>query len=302
MNATNAFASERPPEAAEAGAGQQPGPARQGQDQPVSFSAEGNVSYDSQTIVATVPAGEMRDQVRRPDDVVNASVAPRAGARRRQCHPRRVPRAASQDRDNLGVGDFELPEHAYSTTAVTDTLRMRNTRVINKRMFAELKFEFVQTSNENTSLSGNPTVRVLDAFTSGGAGQSGVRDGRRFVVDGSFDFTMRKHALRTGLLFEAGQWDSSQQTNANGTYTFSSLVDYEARLAQQFSRRFGDPFVSYSQYQAGWYLQDDFRLTKNLQVSLGLRQELQTHVDDSWNLAPRAAFTWTVAKTNIRGG
>jgi hypothetical protein len=43
-------------------------------------------------------------------------------------------------------------------------------------------------------------------------------------------------------------------------------------------------------------------LSKNLQVSLGLRQEVQTHVDDSWNLAPRAAFTWTVAKANVRGG
>ena len=29
---------------------------------------------------------------------------------------------------------------------------------------------------------------------------------------------------------------------------------------------------------------------------------MQTHVDDKWNLAPRAAFTWTVAKTNVRGG
>ena len=169
-------------------------------------------------------------------------------------------------------------------------------------MFSELKFEFVQTGSENTSFSTDPTVRVLDSFTRGGAGQSGVRDGRQFVVDGSFDFTLRKHALRTGLLFEAGQWDSTQQTNANGTYTFSSLDDFEAGLAQQYSRRFGDPLVSYSQYQAGWYVQDDFRLSKNLQVSLGLRQEVQTHVDDSWNLAPRAAFTWTVAKANVRGG
>ena len=37
-------------------------------------------------------------------------------------------------------------------------------------------------------------------------------------------------------------------------------------------------------------------------MSLGLRQEVQTNIDDKWNLAPRAAFTWTVAKTNIRGG
>ncbi len=120
----------------------------------------------------------------------------------------------------------------------------------------------MQTSSENTSFSTSPTVRVLDAFTSGGAGQSGVREGRQFIVDQSVDFTVRKHALRAGVLFEAGQWDSTQQTNANGTYTFSSLADFQAGLARTFTRRVGDPLVSYSQYQLGWYVQDDFRLSQ----------------------------------------
>jgi hypothetical protein len=300
MNATNAFASSRPPEQVKRVQVSSQGPIVKGKTS-VSFSVEGNASYDSQTIVAATPSGDVRDQVRRPNDVVNASVrveqALGAGNAIRAEYQRRT-----QDRDNLGVGDFELPQHAYSTSNVTDTLRLRNTRVINKRMFSELKFEFVQSTNENRSLSSDPTVRVLDAFTGGGAGQTGTREGRQAVLDGSLDFTLRKHALRTGLLFEAGQWDSTQQTNANGTYTFSSLADFEAGLARTFTRRVGDPQVGYSQYQAGWYLQDDFRLTKNLQVSLGLRQELQTHLDDTWNLAPRAAFTWTVAKANIRGG
>ena len=122
------------------------------------------------------------------------------------------------------------------------------------------------------------------------------------VLEQNVDFTIRKHALRTGLSVEAGQWDSTQQSNANGTYTFSSLADFQAGVARTFTRRVGDPSVSYSQYQAGWFLQDDFRMTKNFNVSLGLRQELQTHVNDKWNLAPRGAFTWTVKKMNVRGG
>jgi hypothetical protein len=300
MNATDAFASNRPPEQVRRVQLSSQGPIVKGKTS-VSFSVEGNASYDSQTIVAATPSGDVRDQVRRPNDVVNASIrveqALGQGNALRAEYQRRT-----QDRSNLGVGDFELPEHAYDTNAVTDTLRLRNTRVINKNMFSELKVEFVQSTNENTSLTNDPTLRVLDAFTGGGAGQSGVREGRQLTVDGSFDFTIRKHALRTGLLFEAGQWDSTQQTNANGTYTFSSLADFQAGLARTFTRRVGDPLVSYSQYEAGWYVQDDFRLTRNLQVSLGLRQEVQTNLDDKWNLAPRVAFTWTVAKTNIRGG
>ncbi|HUU33865.1 MAG TPA: carboxypeptidase-like regulatory domain-containing protein, partial [Vicinamibacterales bacterium] len=300
LNARNAFADTRPPEQVKRVQVSSQGPIVKGKTS-VTFSVEGNQSYDSQTIVAATPTGDVRDQIRRPNDVVNASIrveqALGPGSALRAEYQRRT-----QDRRNLGVGDFELPEHAYGTDSITDTIRLRNTRVLGKKAFSELKFEFVQSSTENSSFAQAPTLRVLDAFTGGGAGQTGTREGRQFILDQSFDFTVRKHAIRAGLLFEAGQWDSTQQTNANGTYTFSSLADFQASLARTYTRRVGDPAVSYSQYQAGWYMQDDFRLKRNLQVSLGLRQEVQTHVNDKWNLAPRAAFTWTAGKTNVRGG
>ena len=300
LNARNAFADVIPPEQVKRVQVSSQGPIVKGKTS-VTFSVEANQAYDSQTIVAATPGGDVRDLVRRPNDVVNASIrveqALGAGNALRAEYQRRT-----QDRDNLGVGDFELAEHAYATGSVTDTLRLRNTRVLGKKAFSELKFEFVQSTTGNTALSPLPTLRVLDAFTGGGAGMAGTREGRQFVLDQSVDVTLRKHSLRAGLLFEAGQWDSTQLSNANGTYTFSSLADFQAGLARTYTRRVGNPEVSYTQYQAGWYAQDDIRLTRNLQVSLGLRQELQTHVNDKWNLAPRAAFTWTVAKTNVRGG
>ena len=55
--------------------------------------------------------------------------------------------------------------------------------------------------------------------------------------------------------------------------------------------------------KAGWFIQDDFRPSRTLQLSLGLRQEVQTQVDSKWNFAPRAAFTWNATRTTtIRGG
>ena len=300
LSARNAFAEARPIEQVKRVQVSSQGPIVKGKTS-VSFSAEGNASYDAQTIVAATPTGDVRDQVRRPNDVMNVNVrveqALGVGNALRAEYQRRT-----QDRRNLGVGDFDLAERSWASDATTDTLRLRNTRLFGKKVFSELKFEFVQTTSENISSSASPTLRVLDAFTGGGAGQTGVREGQQFVIDQSVDFTLRKHALRAGVLFEAGQWDSTQQTNANGTYTFSSLADFNAGLARTFTRRVGDPLVSYSQYQLGWYVQDDFRLSKNLQASLGLRQEVQTNLGDAFNLAPRAAVTWTVKKANVRAG
>ena len=68
--------------------------------------------------------------------------------------------------------------------------------------------------------------------------------------------------------------------------------------------RTGDPVVDYSQVKAGWFLQDDFRPSRTLQLSFGVRQEIQTQVDSrksTWRRARR--FTWNATrKTTVRGG
>ena len=300
LNARNAFATEEAPEQHKRFLFTSQGPIAKGKTS-LSIAADGNMSYDARTIVATTPTGPINDQVRRPVDSVNANVrlehalSPTSSLRAE--YSRR-----SDTRQNLGVGDFDLAERAYETEIINDMLRVRNTRTIGKKMFSELRFEVTQSQTSYFSGSMAPTVRVLDAFTSGGAGQSGVREGRQFTLAQNFDFTVAKHALRGGLEVNGGWWDSTTQTNANGTFTFSSLDDYNRGRAQTYQRRVGDPNVSYSQFDAGWYVQDDFRVSKNVNLSLGLRQEVQTNIDDKWNLAPRVAFSWSLGKANVRGG
>ncbi len=113
----------------------------------------------------------------------------------------------------------------------------------------------------------------------------------------------RKHSMRAGVLLEAGWWDSTQRSNGNGTYTFTNNLAYALGQPATYSVRVGDPLVDYDQVKFGWFLQDDFRPKKTLSVSLGVRQEIQTQVNDKWNVAPRAAFTWNATKkTVVRGG
>ena len=300
LNATNKFATSRAPEQQKRFMFNAQGPLAKGKTG-LSISADGNLSYDAQTIVATTPTGEVSDQVRRPVEGVNATVrleqALGPASQLRAEYSRR-----EQSRSNLGVGDFELMDRAYSVDTVIDALRVRNTRTVGKSLFSELRFEATQSTNTTSSVSNAPAIRVLDQFTSGGAGQTGTREGRQFTVAQNFDFSVAKHMFRAGVLLEGGFWDSDQQQNANGMFTFSSMEDYLAGRPRTYTRRVGDPNVSYSQWQAGWFVQDDFRVSKNLNVSLGVRQEIQTHVGDKFNIAPRAAFTYALRKGNIRGG
>ena len=303
LNATNAFAKEKGPEQMRRYMVNFQGPIARGKTG-FSMSFDGNNSYDSRTIVAQAPSGQPYNQLAvAPTDAMNfnARIEQKIGVNG-QLQAEYTRR--QNDRSNLGVGDFDLPERAYSTDNSTDIFRVRSTSVIGKKLFSEFRFSLIDSVLSTTSASLLPTIRVNEAFNAGGAGQMGDRSAREIEIAQNFDFTVgRRHSLRTGVLVEAGWWESDQRTNAFGTYTFASLGDFNAGRPSTYTIRAGDPLVVYSQAKAGWFVQDDLRMSRSLQLSLGLRQEIQTQVESRWNFAPRAAFTWNATRTaTVRGG
>ncbi len=204
LNATNAFATVKGPEQMRRYMVNFQGPIAKGKTG-LTMSFDGNNSYDSRTIVAQSPAGQPFNQLAVvPTDAMNfnARVEQQLGANgqlqleytRRQ-----------NDRSNLGVGDFDLPERAYATDNSTDIFRVRSTGVIGKKVFSELRFSLIDSLLSTTSSSVLPTVRVNEAFNGGGAGQMGDRSAREIEIAQNFDFTVgRRHSLRAGLLFESG--------------------------------------------------------------------------------------------------
>ncbi|MDP1571345.1 MAG: carboxypeptidase-like regulatory domain-containing protein [Vicinamibacterales bacterium] len=267
------------------------------------LSVDGEMSYDSRTILAALPGETLSSQVRRPVDTANVRLrVDHALGQNNQLMAQYERRNGT--RENLGVGDFDLPDRAFTTETVSDQIRVTNNRVLGAKAFNEFRVSFTASSTAQTPFSDAPTVRVLEAFTLGGAGQSGVRESREFEVANNVDFTVGRHAMRAGVLLEGGSWDSTSASNTNGMFTFGSVDDYLRGRPSLFAQRIGEAQVSYRHLQAGWFLQDDFRIGRNLSLGLGVRQEVQTHLADAWNIAPRAAFTWTPGggPLNIRGG
>jgi len=303
LNATPAFADEKGAEQMRRYMVNFQGPIAKGKTG-LTVSFDGNNSYESRTIVAQGPnTGPVNGLATVPGNAMNFNARVEhlmGGANQLQLEYAR----RENNRDNLGVGDFDLPERAYSTDNSTDTFRVRSTNVIGKKLFSEFRFSLIDSTLSTASASTNPTVRVNDAFNAGGAGQMGDRHAREIELAQNFDFSLgRKHSMRAGLLFETGWWDSDQRSNAFGTYTFTSNAAFEAGTPATYAIRIGNPLVEYSQTKAGWFIQDDVRVTRSLQLSAGLRQEVQTQIDSKWNLAPRGAFTWNATKkTTVRGG
>lgn len=302
LNARNAFARERTPEQFRRYAGSVSGPLSRDRTS-LTFSIDGNDSYDSQTIVAETPEGRVADVARRPVDRVEVTVGIEHALTKDQTLRLEYQRR-QEERRNLGVGDFSLPERAYSRELALHQVRGSNRTILGKSGLNELRVELKVEDTTQASLSNNPAIAVIDAFTRGGAGVSSDRALKSIEVAENLDFTIGKHAFRAGLLFESGSYRQLDARNANGTFTFGSLEAFLEGRPNTFTQRIGTVETSFAQHQLGLYVQDDVRLTRDLSVSLGVRQESQSQVRDRLNLMPRFGFTWNPfgARTTLRGG
>jgi hypothetical protein len=192
---------------------------------------------------------------------------------------------------NLGIGDYNLPERAYETEGNSTNLRAQHVGPLGRRFFVNTRVQFSRNRSESTSHLEAPTIRVLDAFTSGGQQIAGGSTLRTLNVASDLDYVRGRHSMRVGVLLDSLWHRSDSATNYLGTYTFESLEAFAAGMPRSYSRRIGDPNIRYFNLQGGIYVQDDIRLRPNLTLTPGVRYEMQTHVRDYNNIAPRAGIT-----------
>jgi hypothetical protein len=302
LNARNAFARTQTPEQFRRFTAGIRGPLVQNRTS-LRFNVDGNRSFDSGTIVALLPDGRIGDQVKRPFEQTNVTAALEHGFTNNQTF-RFEYRRSEDARHNLGVGDFNLMERAYDRSSNSDQIRVSTQTIVGGNALNEFRIEYTHQDSVSESLSEAPAIIVIDAFSRGGAGVSSEGSDRTLEVADNFDFTAGRHAMRAGFLLESGAYINSDARNAAGTFTFSSLEAFLAGTPNTFTQRLGQVRTAFSQHQLGVYWQDDYRLNRNLAISIGVREELQTNVGHAMNFMPRLGFTFTPprARTTIRGG
>jgi hypothetical protein len=168
---------------------------------------------------------------------------------------------------------------------------------LGRRFFINTRLMVYWTDSESKAGVEAQTISVVDAFTTGGAQRAGGRHTRAYSLQSDLDYVRGVHSWRAGMSLDGGTYRTDDALNYLGTYTFESLAAYEAGLPRSFTRRIGDPNISYVNWQAGFYIQDDIRLRKNLTLSPGLRYEAQTHMPDANNFGPRIGLTWAPFKS-----
>lgn len=270
-----------------------------------SMNFGGTDQYTSPNLLAVLPDGTtVSDALRSPADAMNFNG--RIDHALNQDHAIRASfDRISRESRNQGIGGFNLTDRAFRSSSSTNTLRLSESGPLGRRMFTESRLQLIWGSTSNESSTEAPTLRVLDAFTSGGAQVRGGQNRFDLELASDLDYVRGPHSWRVGGLVEGGRYRSDDISNYLGTYTFASLDDYRAGRPSSFTRKIGDPNLTYSRWQAGLYVQDDWRVSRSLMLSAGVRAGFQTLAEDQVNLSPRVNMGWSPfrsGKLTLRAG
>ena len=205
--------------------------------------------------------------------------------------------------ENLGIGAYDELERGWGGRQLQNIVRIQHAGPLGRRTFLNSRVAWSQMDLDLHSNTEARTIRVLDSFTSGGAQQRQDMRYQWLQMMADVDHVRGRHSFRAGADLWFQRVRNIQENNYLGTFTFSSLDDFNAGRPSIYNQVIGDPRVKFLSKRVGVYFQDDIKL-KGLTLSPGVRYSVQNLVNDHTAFEPRFGFTWsprTNGGTVLRG-
>ncbi|MFM9903834.1 MAG: TonB-dependent receptor domain-containing protein [Pyrinomonadaceae bacterium] len=226
--------------------------------------------------------------------------------------------------ENQGISETSLLSRAYKSSSTEHELRLTETMIINAKTVNETRFEYSNNERKQNGDNSVPTVNVSQAFIGGGAsiGLSFNRN-QTWELNNFTSTSFGKnltHSFKIGGKLRHVSINDRSENNYAGTFAFpgffapadpcdintdmvvSSIEQYRCKISgvvgaqynpTQFTITTGNPLASVSQYDAGIFASDDWKVRPDLLVSIGLRYENQSNISSNYNFAPRLGIAWS---------
>jgi hypothetical protein len=214
--------------------------------------------------------------------------------------------------NSRGAGGLSAPSASANLDDTDQTIAVSNIGTLSPRLVNETRGQFTVSD-----LAAPPSDRIGPAVTISGVASFGTLSGsptaRRNRLAEAVDnlsWQAGAHALRVGADFLYNGDRIVFPRSYRGSYSFSSLANFLAGTYNNagFTQTFGASAVAQTSPNAGFYVQDEWKIGPRLTLNLGVRYDLEwlrTIATGTGNVSPRAGFAWAPfasRKTVVRGG
>lgn len=211
---------------------------------------------------------------------------------------------------NDAVGQYTLPSSGYNLLTREDTLQVSDTQIFGSNIVNETRFQYLRDGSSQVPLNTSPAVIVPFSFQTGGSNLGTIIDHQNhYELQNYTSIAFGKHVLKFGARLRDLQETNNATSNFNGTFSFPSPAAYLANQPIQFTLTTGNSVASSNLFDAGLYIQDDYRWRPNVTLSGGLRFESQNDIPNHADFAPRLGLAWGIGqgkaaapKTILRAG
>ena len=218
---------------------------------------------------------------------------------------------------NMGSGGIVLQEAGFDSVSAEHVVHLSNVQTISQSVVHESRIGYTWRYTKDTPNSVGPSLEVAGAFTGGGSQtQFTQMHERDLEVDDDIIYSHGKHMVKAGVeLMDIDQHDTLP-VNFNGTYIFAGgeapvlggsgstpitgLDQYLRAILSEaggtptaFTATTGRASMSLNQVRIALYAEDQYKVKRGLQLSLGARWQMQ---DAPWtlgNIAPRLGMSWS---------
>ena len=203
-------------------------------------------------------------------------------------------------------GGYVLPEAARNLTGIERHLKYSDKLVLSPSILNQFQIMFERNSNLTASSTESPQVAVQNAFVGGGAQATRLLTENNVDIRDVLSISHGAHTLTAGFAVpNMSRRGLDDYSNRQGTFNFATLADYVQNRPYSFTQQQGPVHFVYWQKEFGTFVQDQIRLSSNLQLTVGLRWDWQNALQDTNNFAPRASIGYAFgAKRNtvLRAG
>ena len=170
---------------------------------------------------------------------------------------------------NQGVGGLNLPEVATNFKDREDVIYFNHRGPIAGNFYNLFRFLVARQHTPTTSVNEGPKIIVAGAFTGGGAQADRLQTENHIAFNEIAVWTGRTQTVRFGVnVPDISRRGFEDNTNTAGTYTFSTLQDYQDHRPFSLVRQSGDGHVVFVEKVLGGFLQDEIKSATQL-PSLG---------------------------------